>query len=190
MIKENPTTEEILKNVMHSTENALMALSQLEQNLIRGRFKEGAAPYATMCKTLVGQRIWTCDKQDEKINKNFKKISNTARNIIDIFTPYVENLKKLTMIDKEIVFEQDQTHEVADAIDDEVANDVLLVQDEEKVISAIKSSPKKQISYTKLRSMLGWNRKKLDGVLNRTLQKTGAITITMSGSRKMITFVP
>jgi hypothetical protein len=187
MIKEDANIEEMLKNVEHSTESALTALSQLEQNLMRGRFKEGIAPYEVMCKTLVGQRIWTSDKNNEKINKNFKQISNTARNIIDILMPYVQNLEKLAVIDGEIVFEDEQISDVVHSIDDEVLNNEKPAQDEDKVMTVLKKSPRKKMSYTKLRSSLGWERKKLNEVLKTIAENTGAIAITTSGSRKMIT---
>jgi len=142
-------TEAMLENVEHSTQSALTALSQLERNLIMGRFKEGIASYEAMCKTLVGQRIWTSDKNDENINRNFKKISNIAQNIIDILLPYVQNLEKLAIIDGEIAVEDGKTCEVADAIDDSIVNDEKPSQDEDKVMAALKKSPKKKLSYTK-----------------------------------------
>jgi len=182
MIKENMNKEEMLKNVIHSTESAVVALSQLEENLIRGRFREGILPYETMCKTLVGQKIWTSDKENEKINKNFKQISRTAKNIIDILQPYIQNLNKLTTLDGEIILEDNKPYEVVDSTNNEKYN-----HDEEKVITAVGSSSKKQISYTKLRSLLEWDRKKLNQVIDNIAEKNGAITVTMAGSRKIIT---
>ena len=186
MAKDDTGNTDMLKNVLHSTENALMALSQLEKNLIQGRFKEGAAPYAAMCKTLVGQRIWTSDKHDEKINSNFQKISRVAQNIVNIFTPYVENLNRLTMIDREIVLENDDSFEVLESIDNKVTGTEFLIPEEELIIEAVKKSPKKQLSYTKLRTTLGWDRKKIDSVLEKLIEKTETIAVTMAGSRKII----
>ena len=82
MTNPSPNDEELIGNVLHSTKNALLALKQLEQSLIAGRFKEGLVPYEIMCKTLVGQRIWTLDKNHSQIDENFLKISQTAQSII------------------------------------------------------------------------------------------------------------
>lgn len=178
---------ELLKNVMHSTESALAALSQLEQSLVRGRFKEGIVPYEVMCKTLVGQRIWTSDKNDGRINSNFGKISVVARNIIDILAPYIDNLKKIAMLDGEMTFERGDVSETVGPLDGSGGKVVQPVQDEEMVLDALKKSPKNQMSYTKLRSMFGWDRKRVEDVLAAIAGKSGAISVTTTGSRKMIT---
>ena len=178
MTTDSPNTEEMLQNVMHSTESALLALSQLEKSLVRGRFKEGMAPYAAMCKTLVGQRIWTSDKNHKKINQNFKQISNISRNIIDILLPYIQNLKTLAVIDGDVICEFEQ--------EGEAGTDEGLVADAEKVLDAVKKSPKKLVSYSRLRSTLGWERKRLDQVLKTMAEDDHAISITRISSRRMI----
>ena len=186
MTTDSPNTEEMLQNVMHSTESALLALSHLEKSLVRGRFKEGMAPYAAMCKTLVGQRIWTGDKNHKKINQNFKQISNISRNIIDILLPYIENLKTLAVIDGDLICKFEQTGEIAAGTEGEAGTDEGLVADAEKVLDAVKKSPKKLVSYSRLRSTLGWERKRLDQVLKTMAEDNHAISITRISSRRMI----
>ena len=183
MINNTEDNEVLLKNVLESTKSALLALSQLEQNLIRGRFKEGVKSYEIMCKTLIGQRKWAFDKQDLKVNKNFKNIISTAHNIIDILQPYVKNLEKLTHIEGEIFFRNGQDGIETIPID----SDEKLLSDEEMVYLTVKASPQNRISYTKLRSELGWSRKKLDHVLNSLDTKIKAFKINILGSRKTVT---
>lgn len=188
MIKENSDIEEMLKNVEHSTESAILALSQLEKNLLNGRFKEGIAAYDTMCKTLVGQRIWTSTKSSEKVDKNFKKISDSAKAIVNILQPYVQSLQKLTNIDAKILIEGEGANQaISPYINNNVASENFLTE-EEKILSLIRNSPKGQISYTKLNSSLGWERKKLDGILKKMVEKTNSISMIVSSARRMIIF--
>lgn len=180
MTKENLNKEELLKNVVLSTENALMALTHLEQNLIKGRFKEGIKPYEAMINTLIGQRIWSSDKNDSRINNNLKKIAATAQNLIDILQPYVENLEKLTSIDGEIILENAESEIEINSIDAENIGN----KDMNKVIQIIEESPKQQISYTRLRSELGWEKERLDKILS-TMAESG-IKTSHVGSRKLV----
>lgn len=186
MIEEKTTNEkEMIENIINSTDSAIMALTQMEQNLIRGRFKEGAAAYDAMCKTLVGQRIWSSNKDNNKVNSNFRKISKSAKNIIDMLSPYVNSLEKISTIDGEIVFEDTEANEVASSISDK-ENSSGNIDDNNLVFNIIEKSTKKQISYTKLRTKLGWDRKRLDTVLDKLATIENSISISTVGSRKMI----
>ena len=174
--------EEMLKNVERSTENALNALSQLERSLVHGRFKEGINSYQILCNTLLGQKIWSSDKDNSVINQNFEKIAKTANSIVEILQPYVENLEKLTNLDGDLIFEHLPTEQVKNVEVEQNETE----SDEDKLLRTISKSPKKQISYTKLRSSLGWDRKKLDVALNMLSKNNKSITVSQINSRKMV----
>lgn len=182
MLKENASKEEMLENVEHSTENALKALTQFERSLISGRFKDGINSYQVLCNTLVGQKIWSSDKNNQKINQNFEKIASTAKSIVQILKPYVENLEKLTSVDGELVLE-DVTSKSPENGENRKEH---TVSDEEKIIRVLATSPKNQITYTKLRTTLGWERKKLDKLLNSLVEKESRVTINQKNSRKIV----
>lgn len=178
--KQPKDKEELLKNVIHSTNNALMALSQLEQNLIKGRFKEGIKPYETMINTLVGQRIWSSDKDNIIVHNNFKKIALTTQNIINILQPYIDNLQKLQSIDGEIRLNNGAEKFKIPSVDKDLLHEN---KDVNTVIQVIKRNPKHRVSYTKLRTELGWDNKKLDDILKSNIN----IKTLIVSSRKMVT---
>jgi hypothetical protein len=183
MFSQNTDSDELINNVLHSTESALNALIQLEQSLIKGRFKDGIVPYSVMCKTLVGQRLWSADMNHSGIDKNFNQISRTAKSIIEILQPYISNLEKLIAFDREISGE-----EMFWPSEDEIK----LVEpdsDSEKVKLIFRKRSQKQMSYTSLRSELSWEKKRLDEALATMENKQGGITIVVSGSRKMISLL-
>lgn len=188
MVKEqNINNKEMIDNILNSTNSAILALSQMEQNLIRGRFKEGASSYDAMCKTLVGQRIWSSDKENDKVNENFRKISKSAQNIINMLSPYVNSLEKLTNIEAGIVFGDGDNIEEVPSISEEDSNTQNEQLDDKTIVyKIINESTKKQISYTKLRTKLGWDRKRLDTVLDSLSNVDNSISISTSGSRKII----
>ncbi len=185
MLNENASKEEMLKNVERSTQNALNALTQFEKSLIQGRFKEGINSYQVLCNTLLGQKIWSSDKDNQAINDNFEKIAATAKNIVDILQPYVESLEKLTNVDGDLIFEHIPTENTGN----QQGKNEVKENDESRLMQIISSSPKKQITYTKLRSSLGWDRKKLDTTLNALTKRNNKVSITQKNSRKMVSLL-
>lgn len=186
MQKQNPTDDDLQSNVVHTTENALLALEQLERNLINGRFKEGIKSYEAMTTALVGQRIWSSHKNNDRINRNFKKISSTARNIQNILQPYVECLEKISTFDSVTQLNGVNQPEEEVLLSNELHKNMT---DEEIVRDALLNSPKNQISYTKLKTMLSWDSQRLDRVIGRMKQKGNTITVTLINSRKVV-FMP
>lgn len=173
--------KELLENVRFSTENALKALTFFEQSLVKGRFIEGTGSYATMCKTLLGQRLWSMDHNNPAIEDNFQKISTVAQNIINMLKPYVQNLEKLAVFEESDLSTENESHNIDATCTEKVDHD------EKRLLEIIRKHPGNQISYTNLRASLGWERKKLDEVISSTAKNFGAISINTSGSRKMIT---
>ena len=171
--------EELLANIKHSTDNALKALVSLEQNLIRGRFKEGIDSYDLMCKTLVGQKLWSVDKNITEIDNNFKQLADTAKRIIQILQPYINSLNKLLLIEKEVQTKNTERSE-------QEIEYKGLTDDQAKLVNLINNFHRQEISYTKLRAMLGWEKKRLDSVLQSFNDRVGEITVIKVGSRRFI----
>ena len=108
--------------------------------------------------------------------------TKAAKNIVDILQPYVENLEKLTNLDGDLIFDQ------IPAQAEETQNNEAEIQenDHDKLLRLIASSPKKQITYTKLRSTLEWDRTKLDAALNSLSEKNSKVSIVQKNSRKVV----
>ena len=87
--------EAMIQNVRQSTSSALEALEQLRRSLVQARFSESSDAYRTMCDTLLGQRIWTMDKEDEVVERNFGQLRKEAAEIKGILEPYVRSFEKL-----------------------------------------------------------------------------------------------
>jgi hypothetical protein len=170
----------LIENVLLSTENALKALTSFEQSLVKSRFKEGVGSYANMCKALIGQRIWSMDKNNMEIDNNFQKISQTAQNIINIIKPYIQNFEKLA------VLEERGTSNEGELFGIETTSAGRVDDDDKRLLEIVRKHHANQISYTSLRALLGWERKRLDGVLASVAKKHDSISINTSGSRKMI----
>ena len=180
--KKKVNNDEILNNVIHSTNSALSALSQLEQNLIKGRFKEGIKPYETMINTLIGQRIWSSDKNNYIVNSNFIKLALSAQNIISILQPYIVNLTKLQSVDGELSLNIGQNNVIVNSL----GNKENTNSDIDYILQIIQNKPKGQVSYSKLKTELQWNRKKLDSTLEE-MNREGLISTSVISARKVIT---
>ncbi len=180
-MKKQAQKNDMIKNVRHSTENALTALKQLENALVKGRFEEGVKPYHLMCNTLLGQRVWSLDKEDEIIHKNFDELSRVAARIINIFQPYVQSLEKLAQ------FSKDHRERVHPEISD---NNIIPVKEKcldtnEELVLKILKREKRQISFTKLRADAKLEKKKLEHLLLK-LQSESKILISENRGRKLI----
>jgi hypothetical protein len=171
---------DLTENVSNSTESAIKALKHLEMNLIQGGFKDAIAAYSMMSKTLIGQRGWAENNPNTIIHKNFREIAKTAGNIVDILKPYIENREKLRSLLGEDTLEKNE-------LDQKTVIDFNSISsDKNQVINILNKQTRKQISYTNLRSTLGWERKKLDEILDLVAKNSHNVTIRNSGSRKMI----
>jgi Holliday junction resolvasome RuvABC ATP-dependent DNA helicase subunit len=181
-MNEDRTDKDLLENIVLSTENALKALLSFEHSLVKGHFKESIGPYSVMCKTLVGQRIWSKDKNNQEIDANFRKISEVANNIVNILKPYLESIEKLKIGEFEGACRVNQIK-----ITEEI-NGGSVLSDEQKILNIIQNQRGKQISYTNLKAALGWNRKQLDEALKALHENSKFLTLNISGSRKIISF--
>lgn len=169
-IDKDYTHTEMLSNVRHSTESAITALQHLKQSLVKGRFQEGLMPYRAMCSTLAGQRVWSLDKNDNQINQNFDELARLSNVIINLLEPYVSCLQKL-----------------ANVTEVQPVTDTPLTEDEEqqlKILEILKEE-KHTTSFTRLRSSLNMERKKLESHLS-VLEEKGCIAIKNVRGRKLI----
>ena len=99
-----------------------------------------------------------CDKNNTKIDENFVSIAETSKRIIDILQPYVENLQRLTEMGESIVVTgAEQTIKTKGSTS--------LSSEEKQILLILSRSSKNQISQTKLRSTLGWEKNKFEKYL-------------------------
>jgi predicted transcriptional regulator len=166
--KSAQTKQDMIRNVEDATANALLALRHLEQSLVQARFQEGQDAYVTMCKTLLGQRIWSLDKNNEKIESNFSAIGDVSNHIVEILKPYVTHFEKLSQLIAETRRQEKQN--------------VDLSPEQTKVIDAL-ASETKPLSITRLRAKVRMGRQKLDKLIDELSQVNLISQQTQNGRR-------
>lgn len=148
--KTAKTKQDLVRNVQDATANALLALRHLEQSLVQARFKDGQEAYVTMCKTLLGQRIWSLDKDNERIEANFSAIGEVTNHIVEILKPYVTHFDKLNHLIAETRRPEKQKADLS--------------PEQTKIIDAL-AKEKEPLSITRLRTKVRMGRQKLDKVI-------------------------
>jgi hypothetical protein len=164
--RTNPV--DLAKNVEDASANALLALRHLEQSLVQARFEEGRDAYISMCKTLLGQRVWSLDKNNENIEANFLAIGQVSSHIIEILSPYITNFEKLSRLIDETTQKQPSTIE--------------LNPEQTRVIDALKQE-QQPISITRLRTLVRMGRQKLDKLIVELLEASLVTETRQSGRR-------
>ena len=97
-LKRPSSEKEMLENVASTLATAKEVLTHLESSLKRAGFDEGATAYKSMCDVLLGQRLWSLSRADEKLRNQFKEVSEKAATIHKILAPYTETMLKLTAV--------------------------------------------------------------------------------------------
>ena len=176
--------DSMIVNVRASTTAAVDALEQFRLSLVRARFAESAEVYRSMCDTLLGQRIWTLDKDDDQVERNFQRLREEAAEIRALLEPYLKSFEKLEQVPVDTELEDIEVSPPASRSVDE-REPRGRPGAESLVIEALSKGRRNTLSMTRLRTSLGMPRKELEALLS-DLSARQRIAIETSGSRKMI----
>lgn len=94
----NPDERELLANVGRTLDTAIQVLTHLEQTLVRAGFARGAGAYRSMCDVLLGQRLWSLSRADDRLRHSFKDVAAHAAAVHRILHPYTETMQRLSAL--------------------------------------------------------------------------------------------
>lgn len=169
--------EQLVVNVRESVRTAIEILTHLERSLLQGRFAEGVGSYRAMCDTLVGQRLWSLEVDDNEIDQLFQQLAEIAVRIHSVLAPYKSMMLKISAV-AELKTDTVKIVVPASEVDENLEDEAITV------IEALREYGK-AMSVTRLQSKSGLIRKRLLGVLNE-LEAAGRITIARSGGRRVV----
>lgn len=159
---------DLLANVRHSTETAVAVVRHIERSLEQGGFRAGLPAYEQLVETLAGQRLWSLDKEDEQIERNFRELADAAGRARSMLAPYARIMERLLALGA-------RPGDTPAATPTDADGDPSLTPDQQTVVAAL-SGATEAVTVTALRARTGLPSSRLRTALEQ-LETAGTVQV-------------